>query len=140
VQLLRIYQSLSDETRLRILHLLSHRPLCVSHLQRILGAPQVKISKHLTFLKRNGLVESKAHKNWRIYQLPANSPYELQRHLESLRDCARNANLFPEDLAQLQALEPELANLEAQPQRPRKPQPAEEEEPLPSGSLEERLL
>ena len=36
-QLIEIYNCLCDETRLRIVHLLTQSPLCVCHLQDILG-------------------------------------------------------------------------------------------------------
>lgn len=142
MQLPHLYQCLGDETRLRIVHLLFHRPLCVRDLQTILGASQVKISKHLICLKRYGVVESRVARNWRIYQLPAERPYELQRHLECLQECARHAGLFAEDLTKLQALAPIS---EGRPTRepvsyPAKPQADESEETLPSGHLEEHLL
>ena len=104
----QILQCLGDETRLRIVLLLSHRPLCVRHLQTILGASQVKISKHLICLKRNNMVESQAAKNWRIYRLPDQPAYEWQRCLECLRDCAHQSGVFAEDFVRLQAMAPEL--------------------------------
>jgi ArsR family transcriptional regulator, arsenate/arsenite/antimonite-responsive transcriptional repressor len=108
MRLLQILQCLSDETRLRIVLLLSHRPLGVRHLQTILGASQVRISKHLICLKRNEVVESRVAKNWRIYRLPDEPGYELGRCLECLRDCVRHSGVFAEDLARLQAMTPEL--------------------------------
>ena len=36
MDLIRIYECLCDATRLRILHLLTHGPLCVCHIQEIL--------------------------------------------------------------------------------------------------------
>ena len=57
MDLVSIYQCLCDHTRLRILHALTGGPLCVCHLQEILGEPQVKVSKHLAYLKQHGMVE-----------------------------------------------------------------------------------
>ncbi len=51
MDLIQIYQCLCDPTRLRILHLLTQTPLCVCHFQEILGEPQVKVSKHLSYLR-----------------------------------------------------------------------------------------
>jgi ArsR family transcriptional regulator len=56
MDLVQIYECLCDQTRLRILHLLSQTPLCVCHFQEILEEPQVKISKHLAYLRNRGLV------------------------------------------------------------------------------------
>ena len=38
--------------------------LCVCHLQEILGEPQVKVSKHLRYLKEHGMVEADSQANW----------------------------------------------------------------------------
>ena len=79
VQLIEVYKCLCDETRLRILHLLSHRPLCVCHFQDILSAPQVKVSKHLAYLREHGLVETQREGSWIVYSLPGKPSLELAR-------------------------------------------------------------
>ncbi len=114
MNLLHIYQCLCDETRLRILHLLTHAPLCVCHFQSVLKEPQVKISKHLHYLKSRGLVESRRHANWRIYKLPDKPGYELDRHLKCLQDCIQENDLFREDLRRLQAVTAEAEAIAAQ--------------------------
>ena len=58
MKLLQIYRCFCDETRLRILHLLTKGPLCVCHFQDILRLPQVAVSKHLACLRANGLAAS----------------------------------------------------------------------------------
>src|SRR5215510_7139367 len=69
------YRALSDPTRLRILHLLGHQPLCVCHLQDILYLPQVPVSQHLAYLRKAGWVESGRHAQWKVYRLlPSLSP------------------------------------------------------------------
>ena len=68
-ELCQVYRCLCDKTRLRILNLLSDGALCVCHLQEILEEPQVKISKHLAYLKTHDLVESERRANWMIYQI-----------------------------------------------------------------------
>ena len=103
MKLVEIYQCLCDETRLRLLHLMLRGPLCVCHFQRVLGEPQVKISKHLGYLKARGLVTVKRHGNWMIYALPAardRSP-ELTANLACLLDCAERSAVFKRDLAKL---------------------------------------
>lgn len=97
MDLVRIYQCLCDRTRLRIVHLLAGGPLCVCHLQEILGEPQVKISKHLRYLKEHGMVESTRQANWMIYRLPAKAPRELTVNLACLQDCVREDATFARD-------------------------------------------
>ena len=104
MKLVRIYQCLCDPTRLRILHLLTQTRLCVCHFQDALGEPQVKISKHLGYLHRRGLVQRKRSGNWMIYSLPAQPPAELATNLKCLQDCAPLDPVFRRDLQRLEKL------------------------------------
>ena len=97
MSLVQIYQCLCDPTRLRILNLLTAGELCVCHFQEILGEPQVKISKHLAYLRSRGLVESRKEANWVIYRLPAKPARELAANLACLQDCARDNPVFRRD-------------------------------------------
>jgi ArsR family transcriptional regulator len=101
VRLIEIYKCLCDETRLRILHLLSHQPLCVCHFQAILRAPQVKISKHLAYLRERGLVQTRREGAWIVYALPANPPPELAANMRCLQDCCREQTVFTADLRRM---------------------------------------
>ena len=105
-QLIQIYQCFCDETRLRILNVLSRGPLCVCHLQELLGESQVKVSKHLGFLKGKGLVEVERHQNWMIYSLPAKRTAELDANLQCLQDCVQSHPIFKSDLRRLAAMSP----------------------------------
>ena len=107
-QLIAIYKCLCDQTRLRMLHLLRQGPLCVCHFQSILHLPQVAISKHLAYLKRNGLVTAKRHQQWMVYQLPAAMPRELHAQLACLQDCVSDNPIFQKDLTQLRATSVEI--------------------------------
>ncbi len=109
MDLIKIYECLCDRTRLRVLALLGDGPLCVCHLQEILGEPQVKISKHLAYLKSRGLVVATRESNWIIYQLPAKPPHELQANLACLQDCASEDPIFRRDAAKLKKLRACLA-------------------------------
>ena len=97
MELIEIYQCFCDQTRLRIIHLLGHGPLCVCHFQTLLGESQVKISKHLAYLKAKKLVEVQRHQNWMIYRLPEDPPAELEMNLKCLQDCVRAEPIFKRD-------------------------------------------
>jgi ArsR family transcriptional regulator len=109
MELVKIYECLCDETRLRVLHVLGPGPLCVCHFQEILREPQVKISKHLAYLRSRGLVECERRGNWMIYGLPATPSRELQTNLACLQDCAREQPVFRRDLARRRKLAPKFA-------------------------------
>ena len=105
MELVQIYECLCDRTRLRILHLLSRGPLCVCHLQEILGESQVKISKHLGYLKSHGLVQVRREGNWRIYHLVEKPTRALRSNLACLQDCAQEDDTFRRDLRALKLLQ-----------------------------------
>ena len=105
MELIRIYQCFCDRTRLRILHLLAKSPLCVCHFQGILGEPQVKISKHLAYLRKQGVVSTEREQNWIIYSLSSERPAELDRNLKCLQDCVQTDPVFERDLENLAKLQ-----------------------------------
>ncbi|MDX2185750.1 MAG: metalloregulator ArsR/SmtB family transcription factor [Opitutaceae bacterium] len=104
MDLVKIYECLCDRTRLRILHLLLDGPLCVCHFQEVLGEPQVKISKHLAYLRQHGLVQAERQANWMIYQLPEKRSDQLSANLSCLQDCVREERVFRDDQARLKRI------------------------------------
>jgi len=105
MQLAKIYQCFCEPTRLRILHLLTQTPLCVCHFQDVLREPQVKISKHLAYLRSRGLVQAKRRGNWIIYSLPVKPSAELEMNLKCLQDCTSSDAVFRRDLQRLAKLQ-----------------------------------
>ena len=63
------YAALSDETRLRLLSLMQRREICVCYLQEVLKTNQPKISRHLAYLRKAGLVEARRDGKWTHYRL-----------------------------------------------------------------------
>lgn len=104
MELVEVYQCLCDRTRLRILHLLAQTPLCVCHFQEILQEPQVKISKHLAYLRSRKVVTTDREQNWMIYSLPAKQPPALRTNLECLQKCVRSDKIFAQDIRRLERL------------------------------------
>ena len=105
MDLVQIYQCFCDRTRLRLLNLLAHSPLCVCHFQSILGEPQVKISKHLGYLRDRGLVKVERDQNWMVYSLPEKRAPELERNLKCLQDCVQSDRVFAGDLRKLASIQ-----------------------------------
>lgn len=108
MNLVCIYQGLSDENRLRIVHLLAHGPLGVKHLQNILGISQVRVSKHLAYLRERGIVEVDRTRNWMFYRLPVDPAPELKAHFSCLTECVRGTPVFEADMVARQAIQPEV--------------------------------
>ncbi len=82
----QMFRAFSDRTRLRLLHLLLDGELCVCDLVRVLDMSQPKISRHLAYLRRPGLVQARKDGLWMHYQLvPADTDFH-----QSLMNCLRH--------------------------------------------------
>jgi ArsR family transcriptional regulator len=68
-QVERLFQALGDQTRLRILALLLTGEVCVCHIHETLGLSQPKVSRHLAYLRRSGLVSTRRDGLWVHYRL-----------------------------------------------------------------------
>jgi len=69
-----VFKALSDETRLRILALLSSGELCVCDLMAALELPQSTVSRHLAYLRHAGLVADERRGVWMFYRLKQEMP------------------------------------------------------------------
>ena len=101
--LARFFAALADPTRLRLLNLINGREVCVCYFVEILGQSQPKISRHLAYLKRAGIVEARREGKWmhyRIRDLNADAAPILAAALDRLRsDPAMLADLARLDRA-----------------------------------------
>ena len=64
-----LFKALADTTRLRILGLLLAGEVCVCDIHESLKIPQSKASRHLAYLRRSGLVETRREGLWIHYRL-----------------------------------------------------------------------
>ncbi|MGC8550472.1 MAG: ArsR/SmtB family transcription factor [Acidobacteriaceae bacterium] len=69
VDLPRIFAALSDRTRLRLLNLMRDREVCVCYFVDILHQSQPKISRHLAYLRRAGIVSARREGKWMHYRI-----------------------------------------------------------------------
>src|SRR5918996_1249043 len=100
----RLFRAFSDRTRLRILHLLQNGELCVCDLVSILRVPQPTISRHLSYLRRAGLVKVRQERSWNFYQLaPARSTFHTKM-LECLATCYTDVPEMSQDRVRSQKL------------------------------------
>jgi len=63
------FAALSDRTRLRLLNLMNGREVCVCYFVEILGQGQPKISRHLAYLRRAGIVSARREGKWMHYRI-----------------------------------------------------------------------
>ena len=69
VQMESLFKALADGTRLRILGLLLAGEVCVCDIHETLKIPQSKASRHLAYLRRSGLVETRREGLWIHYRM-----------------------------------------------------------------------
>ena len=65
----RFFQALGDTTRLRLLNLMGEQEICVCYFVEILERAQPKISRHLAYLRRAGIVEARRDGKWMHYRI-----------------------------------------------------------------------
>jgi len=84
----KMFRAFSDPLRLRILHLLLlEKQMCVGDLVAVLRVPQPTASRHLSYLRRSGLVSTRKNGLWTYYSLlPARSTFHREL-MKCLRTC-----------------------------------------------------
>lgn len=65
----QLFRALADPTRLRLVNLMSEQEICVCYFTEVIGAPQPKISRHLAYLRRAGIVAARREGKWMHYRL-----------------------------------------------------------------------
>ncbi|TGC10755.1 ArsR/SmtB family transcription factor [Methanolobus halotolerans] len=94
------FKVLSDETRLRILLLLSKRELCVCEICQILGLPQPKVSRHLAKMRDLNFVKDQKEGQWTFYYLNIEDPL-LKDILQQLSENSHDHAVILNDMEQL---------------------------------------
>ena len=97
----RLFKALGDDTRLRIVALLSHGELCVCHVQEALGLTQPNASRQLGVLKNAGVVESRREGTWTYYKLAAQPDAHCGRQLDSLVRSFASRSTLKKDVERL---------------------------------------
>ena len=65
----RLFAALADRTRLRLLNLMNGREVCVCYFVEILKQSQPKVSRHLAYLRRAGIVRARREGKWMHYSI-----------------------------------------------------------------------
>lgn len=99
------FKALADETRLRLMLILSRYELSVNELVNLMGMGQSRISRHLKILADAGLLIARRDGLWVFYSLPKSSMGErfwqailpfLMENPEHINDLALAANIVQE--------------------------------------------
>lgn len=90
-------QALGDPTRLRLVNLLRGGEICVCYFVEILGEPQPKISRHLAYLRRAGIVRARREGKWIHYSLVEPSSPALAAVLDAVSGAVANERQMQRD-------------------------------------------
>lgn len=97
----RLFKALSDETRIRIVALLSHGELCVCHIETGLELPQPMVSRHLAVLRSAGVVEPRREGSWVYYRLAPQLDAFCKQQLATLVGGFAGRGVLGRDVARL---------------------------------------
>ena len=98
----QIFAALADRTRLRLLNLLMQGEICVCYFTAIIRAPQPTISRHLAYLRRSGLVETRRDGKWVHYRAATTPGSPAARVLKALVEEFRLDTQMSADIQALQ--------------------------------------
>jgi ArsR family transcriptional regulator len=98
-----LFRALVDSTRLRLLNLIADREICVCYFVEILDISQPKVSRHLAYLRRAGVVASRRQGKWMHYRLSVPKDHAVACILaETLKHLKQNREMR-KDVARLNA-------------------------------------
>lgn len=97
----RVFRALGDETRVRIVALLSHGELCVCHVERALELPQPMISRHLAVLRAAGIVDARRDGTWVYYRLAEQPQARVQAMIDGVKQGFASQRTLRADLARI---------------------------------------
>jgi ArsR family transcriptional regulator, arsenate/arsenite/antimonite-responsive transcriptional repressor len=82
----KFFVALSDRNRLRLINLMRDDEVCVCFFVEILKMPQPKVSRHLAYLRRAGIVEARREGKWMHYRIVPPSDEYAARILRDVRE------------------------------------------------------
>ena len=96
-----VFRALADETRLRIVGLLLTGEVCVCDIHESLKIPQSRASRHLAYLRRAGLVETRRSGLWIHYRLGTLPDPVLAAIVDAVRHALAHLDVVHKDAERL---------------------------------------
>jgi ArsR family transcriptional regulator, arsenate/arsenite/antimonite-responsive transcriptional repressor len=97
----QLFRALADPTRLRLLNLMAGQEICVCYFTEVIGAPQPKISRHLAYLRKAGIVAARREGKWMHYSLATPSNPHVASVLKSALDALQHDKALQRDRQRL---------------------------------------
>jgi ArsR family transcriptional regulator len=97
-----VFAALADTTRLRLLNLMAGREVCVCYFVEILRQGQPKISRHLAYLRKAGIVTARREGKWMHYSICPPADAAQAAILSQVLSTLRSDKKMQADLAKLE--------------------------------------
>lgn len=95
------FRALADRTRLRLLNLMGADEVCVCFFVEIIQTNQPKISRHLAYLRRAGIVGARRDGPWMHYRITAPTDSDAARVLQDVLSWLANDSEMQRDRQRL---------------------------------------
>lgn len=95
------FAALADNTRLRLLNLMGENEVCVCFFVEVIGTNQPKISRHLAYLRKAGIVEARRDGIWAHYRIVAPKHEQAARVLLSVQEWLETDKAMQKDRKKL---------------------------------------
>ena len=95
------FRALADRTRLRLLNLMRNDEVCVCFFVEILRTNQPKISRHLAYLRRAGIVGARREGQWIHYRVAEPPDPDVARLLNDVMTWLANDQEMQHDRERL---------------------------------------
>ena len=95
------FRALADRTRLRLLNLMGNDEVCVCFFVEILRTNQPKVSRHLAYLRRAGIVASRRQGTWMHYRIVEPANEDAAKLLSEVRRMLENDRQMQQDRSRL---------------------------------------
>jgi len=91
------FKALADPTRLRIINLIADQEVCVCYFVEILKTNQPKISRHLAYLRRAGIVSARREGIWMHYRISTPKNENAAKVLMDVREWLARDTVMQQD-------------------------------------------
>ncbi len=99
-----LFKTLADRTRLRLINLIGDDEVCVCFFVEVLKLNQPKISRHLAYLRRAGVVSARREGKWIHYRIVAPPDPRAANIFQEVRTWLANEPAMKSDRARLQKI------------------------------------
>lgn len=99
-----LFKAFADRTRLRLINLIGNDEVCVCFFVEVLKINQPKISRHLAYLRRAGVVSARREGKWIHYRLVEPPDPHAANIFREVRTWLANEPAMKGDRARLQKI------------------------------------